>query len=93
MIPYDTKAWLDAKDPSEKLYFACHCPFVREGLKDGTLDVNKDWCYCSAGFAKYPFEVIFDRTLEVELLETPLKGDIQCRFRIKIPKGLESENL
>lgn len=87
-IPFDTKAWLEAETENEKLYYACHCPFVREGLKDGTLKVNKDWCYCSAGFAKYPFEVLFDQELDVELLETPLQGDARCRFRIRIPEGI-----
>lgn len=84
-IPFDAKAYLESTNKEDKLYHACHCPFVREGLKDGTLDVNQNWCYCSAGFAKYPFEVIFDETLEIEMLETPLAGDLRCRFKIKLP--------
>lgn len=87
-IPFDTKGFLEAEDDNQRRYHVCHCPFVREGLKTGTLDVNKNWCYCSAGFAKYPFEVIFDQPLDVELLETPLKGDLKCRFRIKLPQEL-----
>ena len=33
------------------------------------------------------FDAIFGEPVEVELLETPLKGDARCRFAIKIPKS------
>jgi len=42
------------------------------------------WCYCSGGFAKFPFEVIFDRELTVKVISSPLKGDNICRFAIDI---------
>lgn len=64
-----------------KKHYTCHYLFVRESLLSEER-INADWCYCSAGFAKFPFEVIFDTKLEVELIETPLKGDDLCRFAI-----------
>lgn len=83
-IPYDTSKFLSATDDRHKCYYACHCPFVREALLEGdTMDSN--WCYCSAGFAKFPFEVMMDENLKVKVIETPLKGDLRCRFEVKIP--------
>ena len=88
-IPYDTVNFLRESDENMKKYFLCHCPFIRESFR-GKEAVNKseisgNWCYCSAGFEKFPFEVIFDTELEVELLESPLLGDERCRFAIKLP--------
>lgn len=83
-IPYDPDSYLLEKDTSKKKYFACHCPFVRESILNNELDIPADWCYCSAGFAKFPFEVIFNRELEVKVLQSVLKGDIYCRFSIKL---------
>ncbi len=45
---------------------------------------SKEWCYCSGGYAKYPFEIILEQDLEVKLLETPLDGDHVCRFEIDL---------
>jgi len=45
------------------------------------------FCYCSGGFEKVHFDVIFDEPVEVELLESVLKGDMRCRFANKIPQG------
>jgi len=83
-IPYDPDRWLKSKDPLEKRYLACHCPFVREAIRTNSHSFSGLWCSCSAGFAKYPYEVILDRPLKVETLESVLKGDSICRFRIYI---------
>jgi hypothetical protein len=31
-IPYDTKAYLEAKTDDMKKYYGCHCPFAREAI-------------------------------------------------------------
>lgn len=82
-IPYETEAFLRADTGVERRYHACHCPFVREAIKLG-LEVDSDWCYCSAGFAKFPFEVILGRELSVKVIETPLSGSDICRFEIDL---------
>lgn len=87
-IPYDTKSFLSATSKEAKLYHACHCPFVRENLINPQFDIDPNWCYCSAGFAKFPFEVILDQPLQVELIDSPLKGDLQCRFKVTLPEGV-----
>lgn len=86
-IPYAPKQFLKEKDPALKKYYSCHCQLVRTALRDGKPKISPTFCYCSAGFEKLHFDVIFDEPVDVELLETPLKGDARCRFAIKIPKG------
>jgi len=83
-IPYDTKAYLEAENSLEKKYHVCHCPFIKAIFLDENYHLSPSWCYCSGGFTKYPFEVIFDQELVVELIETPLKDDKLCRFAISL---------
>lgn len=83
-IPYDTKAYLEAATFKEKLYHACHCPFVKQIVADDIHGISPIWCNCSAGFTKYPFDVLFDRDLDVECIATPLQGDEICRFKISL---------
>ncbi len=82
-IPNNALAIFESDDLKLKRYHYCHCPFAKESILSEN-PVDSDWCYCSAGFAKYPFEVILDRTLDVEMLESVLKGDLRCRFKIKV---------
>ncbi|MBN2503838.1 MAG: hypothetical protein JXB20_00670 [Bacilli bacterium] len=82
--PYDFHGYLHAKDPIEKRYQACHCPFARETIKSSKVDVPASWCNCSAGFTKFPFEVIFDKKLPVKVLASVLDGDEICRFAISL---------
>jgi len=86
-IPYAPKQFLKEKDPTMRKYYACHCQLVRTALRDGKPKISPTFCYCSAGFEKLHFDVIFGEPVEVELLETLLKGDSRCRFAIKIPKS------
>ena len=82
-IPYEPDAYLKTDDPKLKAYYACHCPFAREAiLSDKKMDAN--WCYCSAGFVKHHFEVMFDRPLNVTVLENALNHDPICRFEIDL---------
>lgn len=83
-IPYDINNFLNAENDTLARYYACHCSFVRENIKQETEDIPKEWCYCSGGFAKYPFEVLFDQELDVKLLTTPLDGQRLCRFEIDL---------
>lgn len=87
-IPYDTINFLKTNDPILKRYYACHCPFVRTELKHGPTKVDKEWCYCSAGFTKVLYEVLFEEELEIKLLESMLTGSTMCRFAITIPESI-----
>lgn len=72
--------------PLERGYY-CHCPWVKESLRDDTVRVPPVFCNCSAGFHKKPYEVIFGRTLRAEVLECVLAGDPWCKFAIYLPEG------
>ena len=90
-IPYLTKNYLHEKDETMKRYYACHCGWVREAIKSG-LKVSPNFCYCSAGYHKRPWDIIFDQPVKADVLETVLNGSLVCRFAIHIPKQfLESE--
>ncbi len=85
-IPYDPDTYLKEANPEKKRYLACHCPFVREDLLRGNSEISSEWCYCSAGYAKFPYDIIFDADLDVELLESVLDGSDRCRFAITLPE-------
>ncbi|MCW3977187.1 MAG: hypothetical protein NWE77_04570 [Candidatus Bathyarchaeota archaeon] len=85
-IPYAPKQYLKENDPTLKRYYACHCPLARSAIRDGKPKISPTFCYCSGGYEKLGFDVIFGESVEVELLESALKGDMRCRFAIKIPR-------
>lgn len=86
-IPYDTLNYLAATDEVTRKYMGCHCPFAREAIKEGKK-LDERFCYCSAGFAKFPFEVILGQDLRIRTLETILGGSDKCRFEIDL-KGID----
>jgi len=83
-IPYDTLAYINAEDDTFKKYYGCHCPFVREAIKAGNESISERFCYCSGGFAKFPFEVILDQKLKVKVLDSILGKSDFCRFEIDL---------
>jgi len=85
-IPYMTVEYLAETDERMKRYTYCHCPWVRESLRTGKAQVSSAFCNCSAAFHKKPYEVIFDRPLQADVVETVLKGDPWCRFAIHLPE-------
>ena len=84
-IPYMAKKYLHEKDPKKKRYYYCHCPWVREAIKSD-LKISPNFCYCSAGYEKRPWDIIFGQTVKADVIETVLKGDLICKFAIHIPK-------
>ena len=84
-IPHMTKEYLAEADEGMKRYYYCHCPWVKESLRPGGVHVSPDFCRCSAGFVKKPWEVILGRPLEADVLETVLTGGLVCRFAIHLP--------
>lgn len=86
-MPYAPKDWLKEADPVMKRYYACHCPLARTAIIKGEPQIPLDWCYCSAGYNKLMFDVVFEEPTRVEVLESALAGDQRCRFRVKIPSN------
>ena len=85
-VPFDPRRFLKESDPRMKRYYACHCPLARTSIRDGGPEVPSMFCHCSAGFTKLPFEAIFDRPVDIVMLESVLAGDMRCRFAITIPR-------
>lgn len=84
-IPFRAKEWLEEKDPLRKRYLYCHCPWARESILSKDGPVPAEFCRCSAGFHKKPWEAIFGSGITCEVLESVLAGDDRCRFRIDLP--------
>ena len=84
-IPFLTKEYLAESDPTLKRYYYCHCPWAREAVKSGEK-VAPIFCNCSAGFHKKPWEGALGQKIQVDVLESVLKGDDRCRFAIHLPE-------
>ncbi|TFG31826.1 hypothetical protein EU527_11600 [Candidatus Thorarchaeota archaeon] len=86
-IPYMTQEYLDATDERMKRYYACHCAWARESILKGE-EVSAEFCYCSGGFTKQPWEAALNQPLEVELMKSVLRGDDECSFIIHLPDNV-----
>jgi hypothetical protein len=84
-IPHQAKEYLAETSEDKKRYYYCHCPWVKESLKAGKSKISPTFCNCSAAFHKKSWEVIFGQTLQADVLETVLMGDLRCRFAIHLP--------
>ena len=76
--------YMKETDPEKKRQLYCHCPRIRDILKTGET-ISPTYCYCGAGFYRGIWEEILQRPVEIEVLETVLKGDQVCRFAIHLP--------
>jgi hypothetical protein len=84
-MPFDWFAYWAEDDPDLKRFHYCHCPRVRGIIKKGDPPLNKLYCYCGAGFYKGIWEYILGEPVEVEVLETVMRGDEVCRIAIRLP--------
>ena len=88
-IPYMVQEFLEEKDERMKRYYACHCAWARESILDDDVDVSADFCHCSGGFTKMPWEAALDQPLEYDMVKSVLKGDVECSFVIHLPEDVE----
>ncbi|MDP2871387.1 MAG: hypothetical protein Q8P31_02475 [Bacillota bacterium] len=86
-IPYSPVAYLAEDDPVRKRYYQCHCPLARASILDEASTVSPLLCYCSGGYEKLVFDVVFAEPVQVKVVESALAGDLRCRFRIEIPES------
>ncbi len=87
-IPYDPDGYLHEKDPLAKRRLACHCPLAASSIREGGAGVPSLWCYCSAGYEKFMFDIVFGAETEAKVLQSALDGSMICRFAVKIPQSL-----
>jgi predicted hydrocarbon binding protein len=76
--------YMQETDSKKKRQYYCHCPRVRDALKTG-VTISPTYCYCGAGFYKGIWEEILQEPVEVEVLESVLKGDQVCTIAIHLP--------
>jgi hypothetical protein len=89
-IPYQIQKMLKAEDQTMKRYYSCYCAWVRGAIKKGEEgNISANFCHCSAGYFKQYWDIIFDQSIKVEPIETPLTGALECKFAIHIPKEFQ----
>lgn len=76
--------YMNETDPERRRQYYCHCPRIREVLQTSET-ISPTYCYCGAGFYKGIWEEILQRYVEVEVLETVLKGDEVCKIAVHLP--------
>lgn len=84
-IPYAPVEYLQETDPKMKRYYQCHCPLARASILNESPGVSPLFCYCSGGYEKLAFDVVFGEPVRVSVLKNALAGDLTCRFQIDIP--------
>jgi len=85
-IPYEFEEYLNEADPTKKRYHFCHCHLARRSILEGD-PVPAEFCHCSGGYLKQPYDHIFGEELEVHVLRSALAGDDECRFAVKLPQN------
>ena len=78
------RQYMEETNPEKKRAFYCHCPRIRDILKSEETLLTT-YCYCGAGFYQSMWEEILQQPLEVELLQSVLKGDPVCQVAIFLP--------
>ncbi|MFA9402441.1 MAG: DUF6144 family protein [Anaerolineales bacterium] len=76
--------YMNETDPKIRRQYYCHCPRVREAVKDNLM-ISPTYCYCGAGFYKGIWEEILQQPVEVEVLESVLSGGDVCKIAIHLP--------
>ena len=89
-IPYQMQKFLNTKDEMMKRYYSCYCAWVRGAIKKGEeKEISANFCHCSAGFFKQYWDIIFDQSVKVEPMDTPLTGALECKFAVHIPQEFQ----
>ncbi len=88
-IPHHAREYIAEKDEQKKRYHYCHCPWVKESLKNGKSNMSPAFCNCSAAFEKHYWEGVFAQPIQCDVLETVLKGDQWCKFAIHLPEDIK----
>jgi hypothetical protein len=81
-MPFELQEYLGTEEAAGKRYHYCHCPRVREVIRTGEAEISQTYCYCGAGFYKRIWEIITQDPVRVEVLETVLHGDDECKIAI-----------
>ena len=87
-MPFDWTSYWAEEDPELRKFHFCHCPRVRDILKEGQPPIDETYCLCGGGFYKSIWEHILDKPVKVKVLQTVMHGDPVCQFEIRLPEGV-----
>jgi hypothetical protein len=83
-IPCRTREYFESQDPVEKRHLYCHCPRIRPAIKRGGDETLSCFSNCGGGFYRSNWEGITGESVKVEMMNSVLRGDDVCSFRISI---------
>ncbi|HUT99712.1 MAG TPA: hypothetical protein VM054_11650 [bacterium] len=78
--PCDPAGYENAKTPHDRQVAGCYCPLVKHAL----VEIPDFYCCCGAGWHAKIWEGITGGPVEVEVLETILRGGERCRFLVRL---------
>ena len=81
-IPYNPEGFKKAHTLGEKQANYCHCALVRNHFNE---EISPTFCNCSAGWYRQLWEGIIGKPVNIEIVESLIKGDQNCTFAIHIP--------
>lgn len=58
--------------------FSCECPMLEKAKETSSLT----WCHCTAGYNKKLFEIVFEMSIDVEVIHSIRQGFDCCLLRI-----------
>jgi len=88
-IPHETINYLNENDELLKAYHYCHCPWVKESIKDGSVDeLPNVFCNCSGGYYRSYWEIVLDHPVKVKGVKTVLTGDPICELEVILPDDI-----
>jgi len=80
-IPFNPKAYEEAKDEEEKRLNYCHCKWI----KAETKSISPTFCICGLGWYKALWEGVLQKPVHVEVLRSLVRGDDLCEFSVYLP--------
>jgi effector-binding domain-containing protein len=83
--PRDPQGHKDAQTEAERKKAYCFCPIVRNHLDQG---MPVTYCYCGSGWYRQQWEGAIGKPVQIEIVQSILKGDEVCQFAVHLPDDL-----
>lgn len=90
-VPFNPEAYRQAATPAERRQAYCHCAFVRPYLNEVPARISSTFCWCGAGWYRRLWEGVLGQGIQVEHVETLIKGNDCCTLIITLPIQVEGE--
>jgi effector-binding domain-containing protein len=90
-VPFNVEAYKKATDPVERRQAYCHCAFVRPYLTESPAKISPTFCWCGAGWYRRLWEGVLGQPIQVEHVETLVRGNDCCTLVITLPIQAEGE--